>query len=215
MVKGKGFNLTVGILDIIVAVLYFVAGILMFLASSVTLNIANSSSILIADTTVASGAVVVDPMTAALGVVLIIIGVMYLLLFALYLTFGILTIKTANAGAEKYYSKTGMMLGFSITLSILLVFELVGVVVQFSVLGLISLIVSIIIVLFHWLGFGFAKSGNGGDKQEIQKNVNYEPKQQNTINDDDIAKLEKIAKLKEMGVITEEEYNDMKSKIIK
>ena len=196
MVKGKGFNLTAGILDIIVAALYLICGIFMFIASSVTGSYG-------------------EPSFEAFGYLLIIIGVMYLLLCALYLTFGILTIKTANADAEKYYSKTGMMLGFSITLSILLVFELVGVVVQFSVLGLISLIVSIIIVLFHWLGFGFAKSGNGGDKQEIQKNVNYEPKQQNTINDDDIAKLEKIAKLKEMGVITEEEYSDMKSKIIK
>lgn len=192
MVKGKGFNLTAGILDIIVAALYFVAGILMFLASSVTGSYG-------------------EPSFEVFGYLLIIIGVMYLLLCALYLTFGILTIKTANVGAEKYYSKTGMMLGFSITLSILLVFELVGVVAQFSILGLISLIVSIIIVLFHWLGFGFAKAGANAGEIEKEEAAS----KQQSIANDDIAKLEKIAKLKEMGVITEEEYNDMKSKIIK
>ena len=201
--KGKGFNLTAGILDIIVSVFYVIVGFIMLCAGSLFDAVGDA-------VTSAGGSGVEAELV---GVFSAIIGVVFLLYFVLYLTFGILTIKVANADANVYYAKTGRLLGFSITFTVFFALELIGVITAFDVSMLIGIILSLVILTFHWLGYGFANAGS--KKFALSSAETTGGNNLQTAEPSVAEQLEKLSKLKESGAITEEEFNEMKSKILK
>ena len=212
MKKGRGFNLTAGIMDIVVSVYYLIMGFIMCFASSFITALSQAI-----EETGGAGA---EEVGAMIGTIIVLVGIMYLILAGLMLTFGILTIKVANGSEEEYYAKTGRLLGFSITLSVMLFLQIISIATTFNAMSLIALLIFAVIVVFHWVGFGLAKSGaNAKDEPAVTIKLPKaeEKKVENgeVILDSDVAKLERIAKLKESGAISEEEYNNIKSKILK
>ena len=209
--KGRGFNIAAGVLDIILSVGFLaLSGLFMFASFFISIFGAVEDAF--------GGPGVLD-LFAAFG---IIFAVGALILFVVILVLGILILKTANATPKDYYQKTGRMLGIAIVMTILVAFSSYALVEALTVETIVLYVALLAIVAFHWAGYGMAKHASKKYANEIENSsVEVSPevkvkekKEEIQTNDPKIEKLEKLSKLKEAGIISQDDFEKMKEKII-
>lgn len=210
--KGRGFNIAAGVLDIILSVGLLGIGFLFFLMAMM------GSAFGVVEEAITDGATAFADLFATFAIVFALVAVA---LFVVVLILGILILKTANATPKDYYKKTGRMLGIAIVMTILVGLGVYGSVSPFSLSSLISVLSLLTIIAMHWAGYGMAKHASKKYASEIAKadadqTVSFEANKKEEIktNDEKVEKLEKLAKLKEAGIITAEDFEKMKEKII-
>lgn len=198
MKKGKGCNLAAAIIEIILAAFLIIGGAYYLIAGS-----AFSTS---------------GEELAGLGSILVIIGAVALAFGVIYLTFGILTIKYTNSDAQVYYSKKNVLLAFSIVESVIIVYFIYSVISAGDPLSFISFLIYLSATILHWVGYGLM---NKGSKQYVEKPASVEvlteeKKAEESAPDAEMySQLTKLNELKQNGVISEEEFQSMKDKLLK
>lgn len=189
MKKGRGCNLAAGIIDIILASFLIIAGIYYLIVGSAFMD--SNDAVLI---------------TA--GEIVFIAGLVGLLLGAGYLTFGILSIKYANASPEIYYAKKSAYLTFSIIESVVVIYFIYSVIAVGDALAIISLLIYLSAMILHWVGFGLMAKGhsemtmsNNGVTVELKQNASISQTQEvetqkQSFNENVYAQLTKLNELK-------------------
>ena len=207
MKKGRGCNLAAGIIDIILASFLIIAGIYYLIVGSAFMN--SNDAVLI-----------------SAGEIVFIAGLVGLLLGAGYLTFGILSIKYAIASPEIYYAKKRAYLTFSIIESVVVIYFIYSVIAVGDALAIISLLIYLSAMILHWVGFGLMAKGrsemtmsNNGVTVELKQNASIPQTQEvetqkQSFNENVYAQLTKLNELKQNGIISEEEFQEMKNKIL-
>lgn len=202
MKKGRGCNLAAGIIDIILGS-FLIIGTIYYIYLFNILRGSDYSrlfkSILIASI-----------------VLCIILGVMYLV-------FGILTVKFCQAKPGIYYARSKALLAFSIVETIIICYYIFSIVSLFSVLTSISFLIYLSSMVLHWVGYGIMLKGVQNDVEMTANGVTVKPQtyeaptaeiKTSNFNEDIYTQLTKLNELKQNGIITEEEFQTMKYKIL-
>jgi hypothetical protein len=167
--------------------------------------------------------------------ILIIALVLNIIEFSVYLIFGIVTLVFRARNGDAYVAKKGTFLTFAIVETILLCFILYGVISNPTVFNFIYLFLSIGLVTVRYIGFAYLVKANNY-QEELRsneatiKNVappsqpqpeirveNTTPVKENKESDPHeviTKKLQSLNQLKKDGLITDEEFEELKKKII-
>lgn len=175
MKKGKGCNLAAGIIDIVLASIFIIAGLYNIV---IALDVVSSEEIL-----------------AELGSVFSIIGFVALLFGAVYLIFGIFTIKYVNLDVNNYYKKKNVLLVFSIIESVNAVF--------------------LPAIILHWIGYGLMVKGSEENCEFSDDSKDLKVSKQPVFDEEIYKQLTNLNELKQNGIINDEEFQNMKDKILK
>lgn len=206
MKRGRGCNLAAGIIEIVYA------AILVLGAAYIGFVMA-----IFGDMVGAFG----GPSGAFNGLIIYIV-LIALALGAVFLAFGISTVKTCGKEPEEYYKKSTSILVFSIIETVLFGLTFAGINEEGSFVAIVLLLS---IVVLHWVGFALMKKGSkqvqtaekAGDKNEEIKEQAIEVKEvvKPAAKKSKIDELQKLMALKDSGVITEEEFEALKKDILK
>ncbi len=215
MKKGYKVNKAAGIVDIVYASLVMFASLIMLVylmivgaAVSEVVGAAGGSQGEV-DAFFATTGIVVFVITCALSVV--------------YLVFGIKTLKYSNSSQKQYFSSKSALLAFAIVESVFLLFAFASIAASPEFASVPLLLIASLIL--RWIGYAYCVQGEKEEANKIVENNSQQADQQNTQNDaqqsepvpnDDkmFQNLEKLNKLRVDGAITQEEFENMKKKII-
>ena len=165
MEKSRKFNIVAGVFDILLAATFVVLTFMMLLSGTILVSFfgalggsGESAAVQLATSGSDISTNISNGLAAVTAIIVIMVALIFAAGFAIYLAFGIVTLKKRNADDNKYYESRKSMLAFSIIETIL-----VGAAVYLTIstlgsaLSITLLALSTFAALFHWLGYGFAK----------------------------------------------------------
>lgn len=212
MKKGFKVNKAAGILDIVYASLVMFVGIMMLFYLMIVGSLVSGS--------VGAAGGAESEVDAAFGTVGVIVLTIVCALSVVHMVFGIKTLKFANASQQEYYASKSTLLVFAIIESVLLAISFAGIASSPEFATVPFMLIALIVL--RWIGFSYCQKGEKENQEQTQvvETTTLEAPQQTTEsetkrnNDNMFESLEKLNKLRLDGAITQEEFDQMKKKII-
>lgn len=127
------------------------------------------------------------------------------------LGFGIATIVYKKKQGQEYCNKKGNFLAFAIVETVIAFISLLSVCVSFSILSLIIVLLMIGTVAIRYVAYAFINKVSGKldeDKSETK------PEAKEVGKDVILDKIQKLTELKNSGAISEEEFEEIKNKLL-
>ena len=146
--KGKGCNIAAGIFDILLSICCLAMVFLMLLLGELFVGVFEALE-------EAAGSPEIGSSIAAMFVY--IIGVIFGVLFVVYLAFGITTLVKSGKPENEYFRARGTMLGISIVETIMFAALIYFAVVGMSFLAFALLGLGVLSLILHWVGYGLNK----------------------------------------------------------
>lgn len=211
--KGKGCNIAAGVFDILLSACFLALGLFTQFTGSIfaglTLSLTGDMSTMQLGSTITSGAYAPSSTATFVSTIVIIATISFFIGFAVYLSFGIVTLKKAGSVGKEYYKARSHMLAFSIVETLFLAPLIYFSVIAMSFLTIIMLILVFGAVIFHWIGFGL---NNDNPEQLIESSVFVKKEANRPLNYAD--ELIKLNELKEKNILSEEEFLRFKQDLI-